>query len=94
MRVNRAALLSVILIAVLAFFQYRLWFEQDGLLDVFRLKKQLAVEVKKNEEMKQHNAILKRQVEYLQANESAVESRARKELGMIKKDETFYHVVK
>ena len=33
------------------------------------------------------------QVEHLQKNDDAIESRARQELGMIKKEETFYQIV-
>jgi cell division protein FtsB len=93
MRIDKITFLSLILILFLLLFQYRLWFEADGLIGVFRLKKQLALQMKENDKLKQRNEVLRKQVEYLQASNNAVESRARQELGMIKTGETFYHVV-
>src|SRR3989344_4286520 len=93
MRMDKITFLSLILVLFLLLFQYRLWFESGGLIEVFRLKKQLALQIKENDKLKQRNEVLRKQVEYLQTNDNAVESRARQELGMIKTGETFYHVV-
>lgn len=87
-------LLPTILLIMLIFLQYRLWFESAGIIDMLRLKKTLAVEVQQNEELKKRNQELLEQVKYLQNNNDAVEARARNELGMIKKGETFYQVIK
>lgn len=83
----------ILLVILLLFLQYRLWFDSGGILDMLRLKKRLAQEVQKNEQLKQRNDSLMRQVIYLQKNQDAIESRARQELGMIKKGETFYQTV-
>lgn len=93
MRVYRFQALPVILLALLGFLQYRLWFEPGGFIDMLRIKKQLAIEVAQNEKLKQRNDKLVLQLQYLQASNDAVESRARSELGMIKQGETFYQVV-
>lgn len=92
--VYRRYLLPLILLILLVFLQYRLWFESGGILDLFRLKKQLAAEQVQNEIIKKRNQHLLLQIENLQKNQDAVEMRARQDLGMIKKDETFYQVVK
>ena len=94
MRIDQMTFFAIILVLLLIFFQYKLWFETGGLRDVLHLKKQLALHIKENDKLKQRNESLRQQVGYLQANENAVETRARQELGMIKKDETFYHIVK
>jgi cell division protein FtsB len=86
-------LVPVLLIILFLFLQYRLWFESGGILDMMRLKRHLAEEIQKNEQLKKRNDILMRQVMYLQKNQDAIESRARQELGMIKKGETFYQTV-
>jgi cell division protein FtsB len=90
----RVNILAVILLTLLAFLQYRLWFEAGGIIDMLRLKKQLALQIAQDEKLKKRNERLVQQIQYLQANKDAVESRARGELGMIKKDETFYQVIK
>ncbi len=88
--------LSVVclLIAVLLFLQYRLWSETSGLKDFFRLKKDLVRQQAENIKLKQRNDELLFQVERLRHSQEAVEARARNELGMIKKGETFYQIVK
>lgn len=86
--------LPIMLVLILAVLQYRLWFQSGGIKDMMHLKKQLAVETQQNELLKKRNQALIKQVEYLQKNNSAIESRARRELGMVKKGETFYQVIK
>lgn len=90
MRLN---LVIVILIGVFAFLQYRLWFESGGIQDMVKLKESLALQLSENDHLKKRNEALLMQVERLQSSQDAVESRARSELGMIKKDETFYQIV-
>lgn len=86
--------LPLILIAVLGFLQYCLWFEPGGIIDMLRIKKELALQVSHNEKIKKRNEKLIQQIQYLQASNDAIEERARRELGMVKKGETFYQVVK
>ena len=92
--IDRSKLWVMLLVLVLAFLQYRLWFESGGIIDMLRMKKQVALQQQQNDKLKKRNDKLIQQVQYLQANNEAVESRARGELGMIKKDETFYQVVR
>jgi cell division protein FtsB len=89
----RAVVVPVLLILLLVFLQYRLWFETGGILDMLRTRKTLAIQAQVNDALKKRNEKLALQVHYLQASNAAVESRARGELGMIKKDEVFYQVV-
>lgn len=91
---SRIKMLPILLLLLLIFLQYHLWFAQGGIIDMLRLKKQLALEAKINDKLKKRNDKLIRQVQYLQESNATVESRARGELGMIKKGETFYQVVK
>jgi cell division protein FtsB len=78
----------------LACLQYRLWFESGGIIDMLKAKKQLSVEVSINNQLKKRNEKLIRQVQYMQTHKDAIEPRARAELGMIKKGETFYQIIK
>lgn len=83
-----------LLIGILAFFQYRLWFEPGGMRDLRQLKANLAQRIQENEQLKQQNDELLAQIKNLKNSKDAAESRARNELGMIKKDEMFYQIVK
>lgn len=89
----RTWVIGVILLSVLALLQYRLWFQPGGVQNMRLLKNQLAQQTIENEKLKLRNEELLSQIERLQNSKEAAESRARNELGMIKKDETFYQVV-
>lgn len=91
LRVSR--LLLVVLVALLAFLQYRLWFGEGGRRSVAALQKQVEQQTHENAGLAQRNATLAAEVEDLKSGEVAVEERARSELGMIKPGETFYRVV-
>jgi len=56
---------------------------------MLRLKKELAVQTETNETLNKRNELLLQQIKALHNNQDAVESRARHDLGMIKKGETF-----
>lgn len=90
----RLSKLTIVLLAVLGVLQYRLWFESGGIRDVIRLKGELAQQEAENGKLRKRNAELLAQVQGLKFSEDAEESRARSELGMIKKGETFYQVLK
>ena len=92
-RLNTKVLIMVLVLGLL-FLQYRLWLQPGGLRDMWRLKKQLAHQVKENDNMKQLNEKLFQQIRQSQKSKEAAELRARNELGMIKKGETFYQVVR
>lgn len=82
-----------VMFVLLVFFQYRLWVGPGGIREMTSLKKQLAVQTENNDKLKKRNQILLSEIENLH-HDDAVESRARDELGMIKKGETFYQIVK
>jgi len=88
------SVLGVLLFVLFAFLQYHLWFESDGIRDMVILKQTLLQQTIENDKLKKRNEALLFQIERLQHSQDAAESRARNELGMIKKDETFYQIVK
>ena len=87
-------ILGVFLFGAFLFLQYHLWFESDGIKDMVILKQTLAQQASENDKLKKRNEALLFQIQRLQNSQDAPESRARNELGMIKKDETFYQIVK
>ena len=84
----------VVLTLVFAYLQYVLWFEEDGIFNMMHLKKELTLQMQQNEKLKQKNQELYQQVERLKKDPEVTEGRARGELGMIKKGEKFYQVIK
>lgn len=93
MRSLRIVLL--LLIALLAWLQYRLWFGGGGEGEVQALRGQVQKQVRDNGGLQQRNDALAAEVKDLknEGGGEAVEERARSELGMIKPGETFYRVV-
>jgi cell division protein FtsB len=91
MRATRV--LVIALIALLALLQYRLWFGEGGERDTQALEARVLAQAKDNRGLRLRNERLAAEVENLKSGESAVEERARSELGMIKPGETFYRVV-
>lgn len=94
MRKLRFSILSLVLISCLLLLQYRLWLKPGGIPDLVALKTRLAKQFNENEDLRKRNEELLLQVHRLQNNQESIESRARRELGMIKKDEIFYQVVR
>lgn len=94
MHMPRLKVLPLLLVLLLIFLQYRLWIEPSGIPDMVQLKKEVALQQAENEKLKKRNELLLLQVKHLHKDKDAVESRARRELGMIKKGEIFYQIVK
>lgn len=93
MRALRIVLL--LLVALLAWLQYRLWLGGGGQGEVQALQQQVRKQTYDNSGLKQRNDQLAAEVKDLknEGGGEAIEERARSELGMIKPDETFYRVV-
>jgi cell division protein FtsB len=86
--------LTIIMVFILLFLQYRLWYQPGGMRDMWQQKKDLALQIEKNEKMKRINKELLAQIRRSHGNHDAAEFRARQELGMVKKGETFYQVIR
>jgi cell division protein FtsB len=85
--------LSAALFVVVLLLQYRLWISPDGLREVTRLKQAVAVQRTENEQLTDRNRQLAAEVRDLKTGMDALEERARSDLGMIARNETFYQVV-
>jgi cell division protein FtsB len=73
--------------------QFKLWFGDGSLKDVWALDDAIAVQVAENAQLKERNQTLAAEVADLKQGYEAVEERARYELGMIKQGETFFQIV-
>jgi len=83
----------VVLVALLAWLQYRLWFGSGGNQEVADLQARVEQQARQNDGLRDRNAALAAEVADLKSGEAAIEERARAELGMIRPGETFYRVV-
>lgn len=86
-------LLTFVLVVLLALVQFQLWVGEDSLAGLWRLHQAVEQQKKENAALAQRNQRLAAEVADLKTGLAAVEERARRELGMIGKDETFYQIV-
>ncbi len=70
--------------------QVRLWVSDDGYGEVARLATLITGQTAENARLSQRNQRLEAEVIELRKGDSAVEERARADLGLIGPDETFY----
>jgi cell division protein FtsB len=85
--------LAYVLAGLLIALQYPLWLGKGSWTRVWDLDRQLVAQRLDNAQKKARNDALDVEVRDLKEGQEAVEERARFELGMIKRDETFYQVV-
>jgi cell division protein FtsB len=87
-------LLPLVLVLLLLLFQYQLWFGEGDMFDAWALQRQVDAQQTENAALMKRNQALTAQVQDLKQGQAAVEEQARAELGMIKKGETFYQIVR
>jgi cell division protein FtsB len=73
--------------------QAELWFSDDGYRKTSNLRAAVAEQQALNESLRQRNGALDAEVINLKQGKDAAEERARTDLGMIGRRETFYQVV-
>ncbi|GIT22617.1 MAG: septum formation initiator family protein [Pseudomonadota bacterium] len=78
------------LIIVFLNFQFQLWLGEDSVRELNMLQTELDAQRQINAEIEERNRLLEIEVVELKTGLEAVEERARSELGMIEKGETFY----
>ena len=85
--------LAAALIVVVVVLQYRLWMSPDGVRELTRLEAAVAAQRADNDQLTERNRQLVAEVRDLKKGVTALEERARSDLGMIASNETFYQVV-
>ncbi|MGV6857875.1 MAG: cell division protein FtsB [bacterium] len=81
------------LVVLTLLLQYRLWVGEGSLAEVWRLRQAVATQHNENQRLLMRNNGLEAEVRDLKQGMGAVEERARSELGMIRKGETFYQII-
>lgn len=85
--------LLLILLLMLAGLQYRLWFGEANLRQVWQLERQILQQQIENQQLAERNQRLAAEVQDLKSGLKALEERARSEMGMIRKGETFFQLI-
>ena len=86
-------LATITLTALFIILQYIFWFGSGSVFSAWKLQHQLAQKSQENAKLKQRNDALRADIADLKRGNQAIEERARSELGMVKKGETFYQIV-
>ena len=82
-----------VLFVLLIGLQYKLWFGDGSLSEVVQLSRELEIQKEKLRFLEERNKILEAQVLDLQNGLDAFEEKARNDLGMIKRGETFIQLI-
>ena len=84
--------LVLVLILLLGFLQYRLWVGEGSLAQIAELNRDIQKQQLENAHLRARNQALVSEIEALRSG-SSIEDRARRDMGMIRKDETFVLIV-
>lgn len=87
-------MLLVVFSVLFMLLQYEFWFSEGGFRTAWQLKKQIAQQEQINAQLAKRNAALLAEIKELKSGNGAVEAHARNDLGMVKKDEVFYQIIK
>mgnify|MGYP001823654674 FL=1 len=88
---TRGILLLLVLMALAM--QSQLWLSDAGIRKASDLRRAVATQASQNESLRHRNRALEAEVLNLKNGRAAAEERARTDLGMIGRSETFYQVV-
>lgn len=89
----RGQILLVVLALALVLLQARLWIGEGSVRHVAQLRDEVETLKRENARLRERNALIAAEVESLKSGLDTVEGIARKDLGMIREDETFYILV-
>ena len=85
--------LTIVFAALIVLLQYPLWLGKGGWLRVWEIDRQVTAQKDANAKLRVRNDALDAEVRDLKQGYDAIEERARYELGMIRQDEIFFHVM-
>lgn len=81
------------LLTLVVLLQLTLWFGKDGLGDLWAQRLSAEKIKGENQQLRQRNEMLQAEVIDLKTELNAVEERARTDLGLVRKGETFYQII-
>ena len=87
-------LLAIIMTALFLLLQYDLWIGEGSMGTAWKLGSDIKTQRENNQTDLARNNMLAAEVDDLRDGLDAIEERARSELGMIKRDETFIQIIR
>lgn len=85
--------LIALLLVLLMVLQYDLWVGKGSIHEARQLEKSISRQKAENQHLAERNDALKAEVMDLKKGLDTIEEKARNELGMIQKGETFFHII-
>ncbi len=85
--------LMIVLGVLFIYLQVILWIGEGSVADVSRLKQSIAQKEQENKLLQERNQKLIEEVEALRNGLELIEHKAREDLGLVKENEVFYHVI-
>ena len=82
-----------LLLILLSILQYDLWIGKGSIQEVNQLETAVRLQKQENQQLKERNDALRAEVVDLKHGLEAIEERVRTELGMIRKNEIFFHII-
>lgn len=82
--------IALLLVLFLVMMQVNIWLTKDGYSRVAEIKELIQDQQKENNQMVSRNSQLKEEIKDLKDGYSAIEEKAREDIGMIKEGEEFY----
>ena len=82
--------IALLLVLLLVMMQVNIWLTKDGYSRLAEIKELIQDQQKENNEMVSRNSQLKEEIKDLKDGYSAIEEKAREDIGMIKEGEEFY----
>ena len=92
-RARVRVLAGVFLVAAIVALQYRLWLGDGSVAEIVNLRGAIDAQREENERLYARNRELEAEVIDLKTGLESIEYRARRDLGMTRRDETFYQIV-
>ncbi len=84
---------ALLLVLILGKLQYVLWFGKNGISDYSQVSSDVILQKEVNQGLRNRNQQMFAESDDLKKASEAIAERARLELGMIKKGETFYRII-
>ncbi|PHS71286.1 MAG: cell division protein FtsB [Cycloclasticus sp.] len=85
--------LLFILILLFGYLQYKLWVAEGKVQDSWALEHRIETLQTNNKKLLQRNNALQAEVDNLKSGQDVIEEKARRELGLVGKDETFFQYI-
>lgn len=85
--------LVAILLILFVYLQYKLWILDGNIKEMWTLEERIEMLVEENGALQTRNNALQAEVENLKTGKDVVEEKARRDLGLVGKDETFFQIV-